>query len=86
MQIRAIDIAKLTFAKETQVHLAAVVLDTTDGTVSLTASACLPADASERDLTEAFVSDAIRQLGRLPGYRSGEKTIAFADGALPSLR
>jgi len=42
----------------------------------------LPENELNTKRASAFVREAIRQLGRMPEYRSGEKTLEISDGVL----
>ncbi|MDT8328637.1 MAG: hypothetical protein RQ750_14850 [Roseovarius sp.] len=63
-------------------HSAVVLLENEDGQISLNTSATVEEGVDPAVLAEALLADAIRQLTRLPEYRTGAKPIVVVDGAL----
>ncbi len=63
-------------------HSAVVLLENEGGQISLNTSVMAAEGIDPAALAEALLSDAIRQLTRLPEYRTGETSITVAKGAL----
>jgi hypothetical protein len=60
-------------------HMANVCMTLKNQIVTLFCQLDLPENESNTNRATAFVGDAIRQLGRMPEYRSGKKTLEIAD-------
>lgn len=63
-------------------HIANVCMTLKNQIVTMYCQLDLPEDAQNTKRASAFVGEAIRQLGRMPEYRSGEKTLEISDGVL----
>ncbi|SHL45252.1 hypothetical protein SAMN05444414_11497 [Roseovarius marisflavi] len=63
-------------------HSAVVLLENEGGRVTMQSTVTAEEGVDPAALAEALLADAIRQLARLPEYRTGETPITVADGAL----
>ena len=60
-------------------HLANVCMTLRNQIVTMVCQLDLPEHETKSNRASAFVGDAIRQLGRMPEYRSGDKILEIAD-------
>lgn len=60
-------------------HMASVCMTLKNQIVTTFCQLDLPEHETKSNRASAFVGDAIRQLGRMPEYRSGAKTLEIAD-------
>ena len=63
-------------------HSAVVLLENERGRITMQSTVTAEEGVDPAALAEALLADAIRQLARLPEYRTGETPITVADGAL----
>lgn len=63
-------------------HSAVVLLENEGGRITTQSTVTAEEGVDQAALAEALLADAIRQLARLPEYRTGETPITVADGAL----
>ena len=63
-------------------HMANVCMTLKNQIVTMYCQLDLPENEQNTKRAAAFVGEAIRQLGRMPEYRSGEKTLEIADTVL----
>ena len=59
-------------------HMANVCMTLRNQIVTMFCQLDLPDDENNTKRAAAFVGDAIRQLGKMPEYRSGDKTLEIA--------
>lgn len=67
-------------------HHAMVILTTETSTMCLRGRAQIPEGAGPLALAEALLSDAMRQVRRLPEFRTGQRAIGICPGALRAFR
>lgn len=65
-------------------HIANVCMTLKNQIVTMYCQLDLPEDEHLAKRAAAFVGDAVRQLGRMPKYRSGANTLKIADDVLPA--
>ncbi|MCF6234663.1 MAG: hypothetical protein L3J36_16425 [Rhodobacteraceae bacterium] len=79
MLVTDIQIAQYHYCTGSSRHIANVSMTLKHQIVTLFCRLDLPEDESANDRATAFVSEATRQLLRMPEYRSGQQTLAFSD-------
>ncbi len=62
-------------------HMANVCMTLKNQIVTMGCQLDLPDDDNSTKRAAAFVGDAIRQLARMPEFRSGDKTLEISDDA-----
>ena len=81
MKILQLNIDGLTYAAEPGVYRAIVLVRTEDSSLSLSSTAPFAPDAPEEQIRTALIRDALRQIRRMPEYRSGQKSIEICETA-----
>lgn len=76
--IRSISIGEVALVARRGHFRAVVVMTTDDSTLSLIARHDCGSDAPPRDLHDGLISDALRQLHRLPEYRTGQRHLILS--------
>ncbi|MBL4768865.1 MAG: hypothetical protein JKY94_14335 [Rhodobacteraceae bacterium] len=66
-------------------HIANVCMTLKNQIITMYCQLDLPEDEHKAKSAAAFVGEAIRQLGRMPEYRSGAKTLVIADDVVTTL-
>lgn len=84
MQIKEIKLVDCSVSESSGTHYATVLLNGQDSTHCMRASAFPDVPDAPARITLALVQDAIRQLRRMPEYRSGANVITIADTAWPN--
>lgn len=79
MLITDIEICQYRYCPDRARHMANVCLTLKNQIVTLFCQLDLPEDETPRIRAAAFVSDAMRQLRRMPEYRSGRTSVELAD-------
>ncbi|MBE1285334.1 MAG: hypothetical protein GJ676_18620 [Rhodobacteraceae bacterium] len=82
MVITDIEISHYAYDSHRARHTASVEMKLKDRVVQLFCQLELPENASPSNRAAEFVRDAIRQLRRMPEYRSGAEELRFADHLL----
>ncbi len=82
MKILNVKLADQKFLPETGAHRATIVMKTDEGQLFLDAKATLPNGICQNEVSSALVKDALRQLNRMPEYRSGRKRVTLDDDVL----
>lgn len=85
MQITNVEISQYHVCPDTARHSASVCMTLADRVVTLFCSLELPEGLSPLARAQAFVSDAMRQLQRMPEFRSGKHQLHLQDHALPAV-
>ncbi|SDC61702.1 hypothetical protein [Ruegeria marina] len=73
MLITNIEISRYTYCADTSRHSASVCLTLADRIVTLFCSLDLPGETSAVSRAQAFVGDALRQMRRMPEFRTGKQ-------------
>ena len=63
-------------------HLANVCMTLKNQIVTMNCRLDLPENEQNTKRSSAFIGEAIRQMGRMPEYRSGAETLEISDGVL----
>lgn len=79
MLVTDIEISHYSYDPLSERHQANVAMTLRDRVVSLFCRLDLPADEPARARAIAFVSDAIRQMKRMPEFRSGAAQLHFSN-------
>ena len=79
MLVTDIEIFQYQYCSKSSRHTASVCMTLKDRVVTLFCRLDLPKDESPRTRAAAFVSEATRQLRRMPEFRSGREKLKFAD-------
>lgn len=82
MLVTGIEISNYQYCPDKARHVARVCLTLKGQIVTLFCALDLPEGESPGARARAFVGEAIRQMRRMPEFRSGRRTIEFADGLL----
>ncbi|HCE71226.1 MAG TPA: hypothetical protein DET67_08395 [Ruegeria sp.] len=85
MQITNVEISQYQVCPNTARHSASVCMTLADRVVTLFCSLELPEGISAIARAQAFVGDAMRQLRRMPEFRSGKQQLSLDDQALPAV-
>ncbi|MCE8512448.1 hypothetical protein KBY24_10710 [Ruegeria pomeroyi] len=85
MQITNVEISQYHVCPSTARHSASVCMTLADRMVTLFCSLELPEEISPLARTQAFVGDAMRQLRRMPEFRSGKDQLYLDDQVLPAV-
>ncbi|SLN59759.1 hypothetical protein TRL7639_03284 [Falsiruegeria litorea R37] len=88
MLVTNVEISQYTYCERTERHTANVCMTLGDMFVTLFCALDIPANECPKTRAKAFVGDAMRQLRRMPEYRSGHKSIELSeqvDAPLPML-
>lgn len=85
MMITNIEISQYRYCPQTARHSASVCLTLRDRIVTLFCSLDLPEHTAAANRANAFVSDALRQLRRMPEFRSGKTPLHMEDGLTPAV-
>ena len=80
MLVTDIEITQYQYSREKARHMANGCLTLKDRIVTLFCVLDLPEDESPRSRAIAFVGEAMRQMGRMPEFRSGERKLELAEG------
>lgn len=86
MLIKKIQIENLRFTAGSQQHSAVVILTTDHSTLCLTGRTALKKTAPSAEIRTALIADAVRQVGQMPEFRSGQQQITLGHRAAPPLR
>ena len=86
MLIKKIQIEKLHYSAKAQRYAAVIILTTDDSTICLQGRAHVRQDAPRSELVACLVSDAMRQLRRLPEYRGDTQEVAVCRRVTPEFR
>ncbi len=88
MYVTSVKVDDAVFCPSLAVLSGRITYLTDEGSVVLVASIAFPSDYADTDAQYvALVADAVRQLGRMPLYRTGLKRVQFANGVLsPALQ
>lgn len=65
---------------QTGLHSATLLLKTRDGCISVSAKTDCPGEATDERVRSRLMADALRQVRRMPEYRSGARQVTLADG------
>jgi len=84
--IKKIQFDNLRYHPETARHVAVIILTTDECTMCLHGSAHTPQEANRSAIAEELLKDALRQVGRLPEFRRGNRTISVCHSATPEFR
>lgn len=79
MLVTDIEISQYHYDTRSSRHLATVAMTCKNRVVSLFCQLDLPRNEPAKDRASAFVRDAIRQLRRMPEFRSGSATLEFLE-------
>lgn len=79
MLVTNVEISQYTYCERTERHTASVCMTLGDMFVTLFCALDLPTDESPKARAKAFVGDAMRQLRRMPEYRSGRTQIELSE-------
>jgi len=82
MLVTDITISQYQYCPKSARHMANVCMTLKDQFITLFCQLNLPENESSRMPATAFVDDALRQLRRMPEFRSGRKTLEVSDGLL----
>ena len=82
MLVTGIEITHYRYCPEKARHIASVCMTLKDQIVTLFCQVDMPEDTSPFRRASALVGEATRQMLRMPEFRSGRKTLEFADGLL----
>ncbi|SLN25595.1 hypothetical protein ROG8370_00919 [Roseovarius gaetbuli] len=82
MNITKVTVCALKSEVVKRCHSAVFLLENEGGRVTMQSTVTAEEGVDPAALAEALLADAIRQLARLPEYRTGETPITVADGAL----
>ncbi len=89
MLVTDIQIYQYHYCSKSSRHVADVCMTLKDRVITMQCRLDLPGDEPPRSRASALVGDAIRQLRRMPEFRTGDSTLTFADDltdiALPQL-
>ncbi len=80
MLITNIEISRYSYCTNTSRHSASVCLTLADRIVTLFCSLDLPGEANPVARAQAFVGDALRQMRRMPEFRSGNQELQIDEG------
>ena len=79
MLVTDIEISHYSYDSRRARHCANVAMTFRNRVVSLLCQLDMPAEESASNRARAFVQDAIRQLRRMPEFRTGADRLQFAD-------
>lgn len=79
MLITDIEITQYTYCQSSARHSANVCMTLKNQVVTLFCQLRLSEQESSGEKARAFISDAMRQMRRMPEYRSGKATLSLAD-------
>lgn len=80
MRVHGIKIEDQAYCIERQCHAARVIVLIDDVIMTLFCRSHLPADAPEASCRAALLGEALRQIGRMPEFRSGSERLSLAAG------
>ena len=79
MLVTDIEISQYQYCQKSSRHIACVCMTLKNQMVTLLCRLDLPRDENPTIRATAFVTEATRQLLRMPEYRSGSKKLQFSD-------
>mgnify|MGYP001171677004 CR=1 FL=1 len=78
MLVTHIEISQYAYDRSSARYQAVVAMTLKNQVVDLFCQVDLPENDNPRSRTVAFISDAVRQMKRMPEIRSGQKTLSFS--------
>lgn len=84
--IKKVQFENLRFSDRSQTHAAVVILTTDNATFCMTGRAALAQTAPGADIRSALLEDALRQVRRMPEFRTGENQIAVEHDIASQMR
>ena len=79
------DISFADYSHRNGLHRAIALVMTEAGSLSLQVATDLPETAPEPGICAALAEDALRQIRRMPEFRSGQNSVSVSDTALKDL-
>jgi len=83
MNISAIEIDRVLWNDDNQACHGTVLLKSCDHLITLSAHAQLPKSAGQNAIDAALTTEALRQLRRMPEFRSGQATLTIEPNCAP---
>lgn len=85
MLVTNIEISHYSYCEQSARHTANVCMTLGDMFVTLFCALDMPANECPKERAKAFVGDAMRQLRRMPEYRSGRRSVELSEHVQPPL-
>lgn len=85
MLVAQIDLTHMYYNGSSNRHVAQIHFTGPDTDVTLDCAAYLAPDEPKNAVAAALISDAIRQVHRIPEFRGRKNTLTFAPGAIPEI-
>ncbi len=79
MLVTNVEISQYSYCERTERHNASVCMTLGDMFVTLFCTLDMPLDECPKSRAKAFVGDAMRQLRRMPEYRSGRSSLELSE-------